>query len=156
MSHEKPLQANGHPRRHLHIIEDDAVFAKDAVRQFDSLLSQADTKLEWDLLFTDVTVPAGWEVFNRFCKQMEVFEQSRSHVLLSLKGIHFSVMSSFFVNKASVAKYHALIDGQWTRGIPIDIQVRQLIHKGQLKAHITLPFMTSISPQSIRSDIRGI
>jgi hypothetical protein len=155
LSHEKLLQVDSRPPLHLHVIEDDAILAKNPVMPFDRLLRHADEKLEWDLIFTDVIVPVSWKVFSRFSEQMKVFEQSGNHVLLSLANIDFSATSSFFLNKTSAAKYAALISGGWASGMPLDIYMRQLVRKGQLKAYITLPFMTSISTQSVRSDIRG-
>jgi len=39
--------------------------------------------------------------------------------------------------------------------VPIDLYVRGLVNQKLLKAYVTVPFLTSISPDSLQSDIRG-
>jgi hypothetical protein len=59
------------------------------------------------------------------------------------------------VNKRSIDKYLCLISGGWSRGMPIDVQQRVLINESKLKAAVCVPFLSSTSPHSNDSDIRG-
>jgi hypothetical protein len=67
----------------------------------------------------------------------------------------FAGTVSMFINRCSVQKYLAAIEGHWARGTPIDLHLRQEIHAGRLKAYVTAPFVTSITAANSVSDIRG-
>jgi len=92
----------------------------------------------WDLIFTDILVPiqrnrpSAPEKHGGLCP-------AQSHQLADLARINFACTSSLFINKYSVGKYAALISGQWKQGVPIDLFIRQLVHAGQLQAHVTSP-----------------
>jgi hypothetical protein len=156
LTHEKLVHSQRSPQAHLHIIEDDAIFARNAVSQFDVILQAADTwPAGWDILFTDVFVPPDWSEFQSFSTPLSVFATSRNYSVVDLVSIDFAATSSLFLNRACVDKYAALIAGQWSLGLPIDLHIRKLVHEKQLKAYAIVPFLTSVSPESLRSDIRG-
>src|SRR5690348_16506411 len=55
LSHEHLLQTYHAPTLHLHIIEDDIIFARNAVHTLENVLQCADGQSgNWDLIFTDV------------------------------------------------------------------------------------------------------
>src|SRR5262245_19699028 len=57
LSHRKILEANPRPDEHLHIIEDDTIFAANVLSSFDMVLEFADqTVSDWDLIFTDAYI----------------------------------------------------------------------------------------------------
>jgi len=157
LTHEKMLETIGaSPGGHLHILEDDAVLPKNAVSQFDSLLTRIGGELpHWDLLFTDVFLAPhpGW--FRLFAEKMRLHAETGAHTLIDLARIPFAGTSSLFVNKSSIGKYASLLAGNWRRGWPIDLYLRSLVNEGKLKAYLTVPYMTSISPESNMSDISG-
>jgi GR25 family glycosyltransferase involved in LPS biosynthesis len=155
LSHEQVLRAAPQPGSHLHILEDDAVLAKGAVQILDAVLAEADAHLEWDLLFTDILVPLSTEVVRLFAEKLQMFARSNDYTLVELDRIRFACTSSFFINKKSIDQYAGLIAGKWSLGIPIDIHLRNLVHQGHLKAYVTLPFVTTVSRDSLDSDIRG-
>jgi GR25 family glycosyltransferase involved in LPS biosynthesis len=157
LSHEKVLQTLGTtPAKHLHIIEDDAILPRNAVAMFDDLLTKlTQTIPDWELLFTDVFIAPKTEFFALFAEKMGHYSRTKSHVLIDLVKIPFSCTSSMFINRAAVGKYARLVVGNWAHGWPIDMHLRDLVLRGQLKALLTVPFMTSISPHSDESDIRG-
>jgi len=157
LSHEKLIQSLGAaPQADVHILEDDAVLAKNAVAQFDGLLARIDREgHQWDLLFTDVFLTPHTAWFRQFAEKLQLHAQTGTHTLVDLARIPFAGTSSLFVNKASLGKYAALLAGNWRRGLPIDLYLRTLVNQGQLKAYVTVPYMTSISPASNTSDISG-
>jgi hypothetical protein len=150
------VQTHRFPDAHLHIVEDDAIFARNAVSQFEIILQAADTwPTGWDILFTDVFVQPDWSEYQSFSTPLSVFANSRNYSLVDLVSIDFAATSSLFLNRASVDKYATLIAGQWSLGLPIDIYIRKLVHEKQLTAYAILPFLTSVAPESLQSDIRG-
>jgi GR25 family glycosyltransferase involved in LPS biosynthesis len=150
------LGANRSPGLHLHIIEDDSVFARDAVGLFDRTLEHADARLShWDLIFTDIHVPADIAVFHLLFERMRQYWQTKNLALVDLEHIGFAGTSSFFINKHSVAKLAGLLSEKWTTGVPIDLYLRHLVGQKALKAYVTVPFLTSISRHNLESDIRG-
>jgi hypothetical protein len=157
LSHIKLLEASSGASEHLHIVEDDAVFAANAMNSFDAVLEAADAELGvWDLIFTDVLVyPTDIDFFLSISQAIKDCEQTGKLQLFDLKTFAFSCTSSFFLNRHSVAKYHNLISDQWKLGINIDLYIRTLVKQGMLKAYLTVPFLTSVSRDSLCSDIRG-
>jgi hypothetical protein len=152
LSHEYLSHTYNAPGFHLHIIEDDVVFARNAVKVLEGVLQHADAQLgPWDLLFTDIFVPISLDIFRLFSQKMQVYAQSRSYSLVDLATIGFACTSSVLINKSSVAKYASLISGKWALGMPIDLYLRRLVHQRQLKAYVVVPFPTSISRESIDS-----
>jgi hypothetical protein len=157
LTHERVLREHGAADAHLHLLEDDAVLARGAVGIFEDLLRQADERLGgWDLLFTDVLVPLNDpDVFRLFAKEAAAHTQARTFSVVNLARIDFACTSSVFINKASAGKYAGLIAGRWAAGLPIDLYIRGLVRRGELKAYVTVPFVTSVSPDGLASDIRG-
>jgi hypothetical protein len=150
------LSANRSSLLHLHIIEDDVTFARNAVDLFERILEHADARLShWDLVFTDVHMPADFETFRIFFDSMRNYWQTGNLALADLEHIDFAGTTSFFVNKRSVAKLADLLSGKWTAGAPIDLYIRQLVRQRSLKAYVTLPFLTCGARHNQESDIRG-
>lgn len=154
LTHEQIVDSHAGAGRHLHVLEDDAVLPGNAGELFHQALRHADGKLgEWDLLFTETMVP--FELYRMYAEPMARHGRDGQFTYLDLAPCYMACMSSFFVNRNSIGKYGRLIKGKWTLGMPVDMYVRRLIREKQLRAHVTVPFMTSISAESDQSDIRG-
>ena len=154
LTHEAILQTHRARGQHLHILEDDTVLVSRASQRFEQVLSDADAGSSWDLLFTDIFVPLSVQTLRLLTEQMERHARSGQYARVDLAPIAFASASSLFINKRSIAKYARLIRGKWTRGIPIDLFIRQLVQEGALRASVTVPFLTSIA-DSAQSDVRG-
>jgi len=157
LTYENLLTALGNsPPAHVHLIEDDTVLARNAVLIIERVLAWMDQfRDDWDLLFTDVFVQPRISSFERFERLLKKYERSRNIAVLDVGKYAYACNSSVLINRSSVRKYAELIRGQWALGTPLDIYVRQLIRSGQLRACLTVPFITSISPDSSTSDIEG-
>lgn len=157
LTHLQMLETVGNSDRHVHLIEDDTIFAKTAVPYFDLMLAHADAELsDWDLIFTDIHVPAAdVGLFRQLAAAMKEFQQSGQYAVLSMETIPFSGTSSFFINHRSLGKYRDVIGDQWSQELPIDLFLRQAVHHQQLKAYLAVPFLTSVSRDTLESDIRG-
>jgi GR25 family glycosyltransferase involved in LPS biosynthesis len=156
LSHENLLEARTTPDHHLHILEDDAILARNLVPVLDDLLGLLDQSVpSWDMLFTDVMLTPSTDLFRNILPQMKEFSRSRRYVVWELGPIDFAGTTSFVLKKSSIEKYLDLISGKWALGIPIDLFIRNLVREQKLNACITVPFITSISYDSKSSDIRG-
>lgn len=157
LSHEKLAKAYNDPHNHLHIIEDDVLFPSNAASVFEATLQYADANIsDWDLIFTDIFFPPTSELFCFFYPHMLAYMQSKHYRLIDLTQVQFCTTSSYFINKSSIAKYSNLISGQWKSGQPIDIYIRSLVNQRQLKALVSIPFITTVATKhSSVSNIRG-
>jgi GR25 family glycosyltransferase involved in LPS biosynthesis len=156
LTHERLIEANRASDRHLHIMEDDALLPKDTLANFSIILDRADKNFPaWDLLFTEIYLQMGVAIFRVVAKAKEAFQQHGQVGLAPLKQIPFAGTSSIFINKRSLDKYLRLMKGNWTKGYPIDLFLRSLVAGGALNALVTLPFLTTLSPTTTDSDIRG-
>jgi GR25 family glycosyltransferase involved in LPS biosynthesis len=155
LSHVQLLEAARESPEHLHIIEDDTILVSNPVERFDGFLRQADEQLMgWDLMFTDIVVWAqDVGLFRSLARMIQQFEQTGDVSIVDLKSLVFAATSSFFVNRQSINKLADLIATRWRLGVPIDIYLRDLVHQGALKAYLTVPFQTTVSQDSLQSDI---
>jgi len=142
---------------HLHILEDDAMLASDFLPRCDALLSRADAEMaDWDVIFTDRSIPADLETYKIMLGALLEYRSNGRVSLLPLDGIgSFGGTTSYLINRRSIAKLGGLIAGQWAVGAPIDLFLRMQADRGLVRAYFTAPFLSTLSPQSIASDIRG-
>jgi hypothetical protein len=156
LTHEKLIEANRSSDAHLHIMEDDAMLPKDAAISIPALLQAADGRYPtWDVIFTEIYLQMAVAIFRLIAKGKEAFK-TYGHVGLSpLKTIPFAGTSSILINKRSLDKYLGLMRGNWKQGYPIDLYLRQLVSQGSLNAMVTIPFLTTLAPETTASDIRG-
>jgi GR25 family glycosyltransferase involved in LPS biosynthesis len=154
-SHLGLLNANRHSNCHLHVIEDDIVFAKGAVGVFDDLLRYADAQIkDWDLIFTDIFVPVNSEFFFRLRDKLSLHRKTGAVGFLDLYGVDFASLCSYFVNRRSIGKLADLLDGKWTERQGVDVYLRTLTNQKQIKAFVIVPFLTSLAPDGQQSEIR--
>jgi GR25 family glycosyltransferase involved in LPS biosynthesis len=155
LSHARVLEAAGDGKRHLHILEDDAVLGKDALNYLEVVLEQADEqRSDWDLLFTEIYVtPASLELFRILSGAVEKFRRTGGATVLDLKEITFSGTSSMFINRKSLDKYASLVAAGCKQKNPVDLFIRRQVHDGRLNALLTVPFLTTVSDDSLQSDI---
>ena len=154
LSHLNVLCANRSPAAHLHIIEDDTIFAKSALADFELILQYCETESkEWDLIFTDVSITPELRTFQQFLAVVAEHERARDCSVVSLTGIPFAGTNSYFVNKRSVEKLADLLEANSRSGVPIDIYLRALVTQKLVKAFVTVPFLTTLCLESWRSKI---
>ena len=156
MSHYHCIVETGDPDRHVHVMEDDAVLA----RQTAPLLEGIDDSLleTTDLVYTDLAVPLNMNaLFNlvRFWRTtgmkavLPAPADSRmpaSISFLPLQSVAFAGSTSYVVNPLSRHKLRRLLDQALARGpdLPIDQLLRRFVADGQLQACCILPFLTSV------------
>jgi GR25 family glycosyltransferase involved in LPS biosynthesis len=147
--------------QHLHIVEDDVVFSAQTV----SLLTMTTDEVmdHCDILFTDIFVPLNMNaIFNLMAHYRASGIIAARHVTPDLRAPHsimyanirpieFAGATSYVVNRNARDKIRRLLDWEMGQGIndPIDMTIRKLANTGELTAYCTLPFLTSIRPDSI-------
>jgi len=169
MSHYHCI-AEGGGDRHVHIVEDDVVFSAQTVPLLAAIADEVIDQC--DILFTDIFVPLN---MNAIFNLMEFYRASgviaARHVspdlrvpgcimYANIRPIEFGGATSYIVNRNSRHKIRRLLDQEMSDGVtdPIDMTIRKLVNTGQLTALCTLPFLTSIRPDSIHKttmDERG-
>jgi hypothetical protein len=81
-------------------------------------------------------------------------QESGTYSLLDLARIGFSGATSILINKSAVAKYAGMLSDQWSRELPIDLDIRDIVQRNERKAYVVVLFPTSVSPANTLSDIR--
>ncbi|HEY2414769.1 MAG TPA: hypothetical protein VGI40_21165 [Pirellulaceae bacterium] len=155
LTHEKLFQeASRVADQHVHLLEDDVLLAENFVGLLDNLLQELDVRIpSWDLLFTDALLHLRPDEFRKLADGITLYRQSGKYTLVELERLPFAAASSVVFNKRSLAKYCRLIEGNWAQGTSIDLYIQDLVHRGELKAFVTLPFMSTVSRHSVASNI---
>ena len=151
------------PDSHVHVIEDDVVFAPQTFALINDIQEAAADS--FDLLYTDIFVPLNANtIFNlmEFYRATGMIEARRAdpftrmpHSIMfpNLRPIEFTGATSYIVNRDSRHKIRRLLEEELEAGPaqPIDMCLRRWIAGGQLRALCTMPFLTSIRPESIQN-----
>jgi GR25 family glycosyltransferase involved in LPS biosynthesis len=140
---------------HIHVVEDDIVFASSTEAVIDSVIKNGGLD-KWDLLYTDMTIPVNLDVIREFSMLLDrcvTFNPKdgalsvNQFTLIDLKARTFASTVSYLVNRRSVRKITDLLAAAMAGGLgkPIDLFYRQQIQQGQLKAACLFPFVTSVN-----------
>lgn len=149
-SHKAILEANLMNNTHLHVAEDDALFHSYLPKIFKAI----NTKVDWDIIYTDIyfsmLTPT---MFYQLHEKYKLYKTRGDISIVNLKGIDFSGATSYFVNKNSIKKFNDFLGSDWYKHSKHDTYINSLVQKGELKAFVILPFVSTLSPHSINSTI---
>jgi len=164
-SHCRLLEQNRAGGRHLHVVEDDAIFAACAPQTINRMIAAG--RLDaCDILYTDVSVPLRSDIY-RMYKSMYgkavTYDdagaiKSVAFEVFNMKGMAYASAISYLVNRKSIGKLHDLCAAELARGpsLPVDLFYRQKVEEGALKAACLFPFVTSVNlDQVLQSSIDG-
>jgi GR25 family glycosyltransferase involved in LPS biosynthesis len=156
MSHVQILRENLDSDRHLHIVEDDAFLPSDFVPSLDAILQTTEVSApDWDMLFTEIFVPVHQSVFDDFAARLASYRKDRNIAVINLARIDFAATSSYVVNRQSIRKLLDLLDGKWTGAKPLDLFLRELVQSRTIKALLTVPFLSTLTPDARHSDVES-
>lgn len=131
----------------IHVIEDDIVLSKPTEQVLDTMLGSFE---EFDILYTDISVPVDVHLCRRYKDFYDASTQRGAFniQLLDLKGFLSGSMCSYIVSPKSLRKIITLLKAELDNGasLPIDIFLRDLCWRGEIKAYCLFPFITSIIP----------
>jgi GR25 family glycosyltransferase involved in LPS biosynthesis len=159
MSHYKLLQMHQDSATHLHIIEDDIVMARRTVSFVEQVVSSGMLD-DWDILFTETTVPmvVEWCAKGR-AQYRAMIERAADGTAAKIEFRliqYFGVMASYLVNRRSVRSICEILGQELDRGArsPIDLLIRTKAREGKLRVRSLFPFITSIRPGEFPSTVR--
>lgn len=151
LSHVKALQ-QAKAGTHLHIIEDDTLFAACTAPTLDWAVN-AGILDGFDLMYTDVAMPLSNESYRQFKNMFDacVTRDAAGNInaaqfqAIDLGDIDFMTTSSYMVNHRSFGKLMDLYQAEVAAGLrlPIDMFFRNYAKIGGLKVGCLFPFITS-------------
>ena len=140
MSHVNVIRRNLKTRNHLHIIEDDALLARN-LPAFYSRIENHQIPEDWDLIFTSIGNVE--HVFADLYRLARHAGNAGQIYMQSLSNVRFSSALSYIVRSEKKEKLYDLINEGWKSGIPIDLYYRELVQQGKLNAYVTVPFLST-------------
>lgn len=138
---------------HLHVLEDDALLSEELIVTLERLANEGFLE-HFDLIFTDVVLAPDVRIYNQFERARSGNMRLEAHnaretflevTTIDLRNIPWSGMTSYVVARRSVARVATLLESRLSAGptLPVDIVMRQLVNRGELKAACVIPFVTS-------------
>lgn len=157
-SHYLLLKENCGQDRHLHILEDDAIFASCTESVLRRIIDDG-TMDKFDILYADASIPLSNESYQAFKALYDGVVsrdelgalKSASFQILDLNKHIFSTASSYLVNKNAIEKIYRLYHDELTKGaaLPVDAFLRHQADAGILKAGCIFPFITSVRVEHV-------
>jgi GR25 family glycosyltransferase involved in LPS biosynthesis len=152
LSHLGMLERSSRSERHLHVIEDDALLSR-KLAALPELVEALDLGSSWDILYLDATLVELEDMYRMF----DWVQQARAKGLAHLHRIpsEFTVYGthSYVVNSSRKKYVHDFLRSYLDAGVPIDNVFASGIQKGELKAFLTAPFLTSGDDGSLVSTV---
>src|SRR5580704_1320494 len=141
-SHYLLLKANLGQPRHLHILEDDVVFASCTPAAIQWAIAEGHLA-KYDIIYTDIFVPLLNDAYKAYKKFYDAAVKrdaggniaSTSFSIVDLKTLLFGSTTSFLVNQQSIEKLHDLYAKEMAKGpsLPVDLFIRKLCSEGTIK-----------------------
>lgn len=153
LSHKGCIEKNINSKEPFFIIEDDTEIGKDTYKILVEILDNfKKNNFEWDILFTDVVIPQVRDMLELFIQRNDLITK-KQYKILDLKTIRFAGLSAYTINPKSIKKILELINNEEIFNIPIDIYIKKLIQLKKIKGFSIFPFITSLSLESVNSQI---
>jgi GR25 family glycosyltransferase involved in LPS biosynthesis len=147
------LKQNLGTQSHLHVVEDEVVFAS-CTEQVVKWAIASGYLDAYDLVFCDVSVPLRNEIHKMYKAAWD--KAVKRNAKAGIESVAFEVIDignrtyastgSFLVNRNSVQKVHDVFAAELLNGPtnPVDIIIRERNFRGALKAGCIFPFVTSV------------
>jgi GR25 family glycosyltransferase involved in LPS biosynthesis len=148
--------------QHLHVVEDDTIFAS----CFDQIIGRIIESREfddYDIIYTDVSLPLSNEAYRKFktlydhivTREAAGNLKSAAFQVLKLDPLMFVTANAYLVNKNSIEKIYNLFHEELMRGaeMPVDGLLRANAEAGVIKAGCLFPFITSVRVERIMNSL---
>lgn len=152
LSHIRALELALDTPGHCLIAEDDVLFGRKTGDTIAAAMASAPED-SWDLLFTDVCVPAIEAMVQLFMGRRDL-ESSNRVVTVNLNQFAFAASTAYVINPKSKARVLRQLTAVQSFDLPYDLHLRKLIHEGSLRASVVFPFATSLSTLADTSQIQ--
>jgi hypothetical protein len=152
LSHLRTIERSLRSDRHLHVIEDDALLGR-KLAVLPETLAALDLDSSWDILYLDATLVELPDMYRMFDWVQQARPKGRVHLHpipaeFTVYGTH-----SYVVNSSRKKYVHDFLLSYLDAGVPIDNVLASGIQKGQLKAYLTAPFLTSGDDRGLVSTV---
>jgi GR25 family glycosyltransferase involved in LPS biosynthesis len=165
-SHYRVLKDNLAATDHLHIVEDDALFASSTASVIERVINSGEIN-GFDILFTDVAIPLSNDAYKNFKALYDSLVtrnatgalESVAFQILKLNQWTRPAASSYIVNKAAIDKIYLLYHEELTTGarLPVDSFLCRQAETGAIKAGFIFPFITAVRPErAMTSTVRKV
>src|SRR6185312_12174261 len=131
LSHRKALEEGMSDDEAVFILEDDAMFGSDTCNIVEQLPAFA-KDLEWDIVFTDVVVPAIGDMAALVTMRHELVDKKQIR-LVDLGHMFFGGSTAYIVKGTSKKRLLDLIVSQVEIDEPYDLFLRKMIHLGNVR-----------------------
>jgi len=152
-SHYLLMKKNLDSPTHLHVVEDDVVFAGRAAEVIGATIDNGGLDA-YDIIFTDTYIPINVDAFRMY---KELYDRSverdqsgaivnAAFSVIDLAGRLFATTSSYLVNAKSIRKLYNIYTKEIGNSprVPIDLLIRNKAAQGVIKVGCIFPFVTSI------------
>lgn len=152
-SHYLLMKKNLDAPTHLHVVEDDVVFASRATEVIRTTIDNGGLD-SYDIVFTDTYIPINVDAFRMY---KELYDRSvvrdasgaivnAAFNVIDLAGRLFATTSSYLVNAKSIRKLYNIYTKEISNSprVPIDLLIRNKAAQGVIKVGCIFPFITSI------------
>ncbi len=131
---------------HLHVLEDDAALTPLLLQVLEQMELE---ETSWDLLLTDVYFhpPPTPEQFAQLAAARQAFLDRQKISLIDLKQLSFTGTTSYVVNRSCLERLGQLLTGGWRRNQTIDVALQQLVRRGDLRARLIFPFLSTLNSE---------
>jgi GR25 family glycosyltransferase involved in LPS biosynthesis len=150
LSHRRAIDGSRQDNAHSLIVEDDAQFGPGT---FQAIGTLGEAFSAFDLVFTDLVFGNPRDMVYYFMLRKELLN-SGTLKLIDLKEIFFASSTAYLINSGSKEKMLGLIDALPAYELPYDLQLRNWVRTGSLKAGFVFSFLTTVSGQADLSAIQ--
>lgn len=157
VSHMNAIKCGIDHDYHMHILEDDFQLTEGFPLLLKYLAETADQTLDWDILFTDFTLAITKNVFSvkEYISKINTLYNKKRFAIEDALNLYAAGNSSYIVNRTSKSKIASILESGLGAKIPKDLYLREKVRKGEIKAAVTLPFLTTLDDLFMESDILG-
>jgi GR25 family glycosyltransferase involved in LPS biosynthesis len=152
-SHLRALSQPSPGNAPLFIAEDDVLFGAESVEFIEAALGVLDDD-EWDIIYPDVAITTPQEMLELFLHRQQMQAAGKRRGLLDAASLRFAGATAYIVNGAALARVIALLGRDSAMNMPVDLLLREAVHRGEFRAHVIFPFATSLSVHAENSQIQ--
>ena len=135
------------------IVEDDVLFGAESGEFIEAALGVLDDD-EWDILYPDVAITTPQEMLELFLHRQQMQATGKRRGLLDAASLRFAGATAYIVNRTALARVIALLGRDGAMNMPVDLLLRDAVHRGELRARIIFPFATSLSVHAENSQVQ--
>lgn len=148
-SHREALASRLAGDEPVMIVEDDALFARDAFAGAERLLAQPG---DWDILLLEAAILEPPVMVN-LARARDALAPRGEVGATDLRKLQFAGAVGYVVRGAAKEKVHAAL-AQADLSRPYDLYLRDLCQAGRLNIAVAIPFLVTLSPEGDASQIR--